>query len=363
MFKTKVSQYGSTVSHITLSNYKEYEDLLDQLKKDFVKEWRQSASIHDSLNVSSDNFERLRTLGAGTFGRVILVKYKYDNNYYAMKILEKAKLVKMKQVQHTFSEKRILECVHFPFIIRLELFYQDNCNLYFVFPFLIGGELFTHLKRFGRFEEKLARFYAGQITLALEYLHHMDCIHRDIKPENILLDRSGYLKLTDFGFAKIIQGRTWTLCGTPEYLAPEIIACKGYGMAADWWSLGVLVYEMAAGYSPFATKYPTKMYEKIISGRYKFPNHFSLDLKDLISHLLQNDLTRRYGNLKRGATDIKTHKWFKGFDWMLLLNRKILPPYTPQIQNNIDASNFDQYEEIEIKTMKNDEFYNEFKDF
>ena len=221
--------------------------------------------------------------------------------------------------------------------------YKEDRNLMMLMEFVPGGEIFSHLRKRGRFSFSMTRFYIASIVLAIQYLHAMDIVYRDLKPENLLLDERGYLKITDFGFAKIVPDRTWTLCGTPEYLAPEIITSKGHGKGVDWWALGILMFEMLAGYPPFFDENPFGIYQKILAGRIEFPRHFDAPAKDLERKLLSSDRTKRIGNLKNGAEDIKKHKWFKGFDFKALIEGKMQSEIVPDVKSAGDTNNFDKY--------------------
>lgn len=186
----------------------------------------------------------------------------------------------------------------------------------------------------------IKRFYASQITLMFEYLHNKNIIYRDLKPENLLIDKLGYLMLTDFGFAKEVTSRTYTLCGTPEYLAPEILLQKGHGKAVDWWCLGIIIYEMLVGIDPFNDDDPMRIYQNILETKIRFPSCFNKNAKSLVRHLLVKDLAKRYGNLKNGVKDIKEHRWFKEVNWEDTLKKNVKPPYFPKIKNDGDISNF-----------------------
>ncbi|KAK7576358.1 hypothetical protein V9T40_012644 [Parthenolecanium corni] len=195
----------------------------------------------------------------------------------------------------------------------------------------------------------VGNFYAAEIVIALDYLHARNIVYRDLKPENLLLDRDGHLKITDFGFAKKLTDRTWTLCGTPEYLAPEIIQSKGHNKAVDWWALGVLIYEMLAGYPPFFDDNPFGIYEKILAGKIEWTRFIDPIAKDLIKKLLVQDRTKRLGNMKNGVEDVKRHRWFKHIDWQDVYNKRLKPPIVPRITFEGDTRNFDEYPEIEWK--------------
>lgn len=337
----------------------QYSLYLRKLHQNFLDTWNEKS---DSDGKMSD-FERHKVLGTGAFGVVYLVRHITSGKYYAMKALEKERIVRLKQVEHSYYEKKILCGINFPFVVYMKYFFKDNVYIYFVLPFINGGEMFTHLRKMGKFEETAAKFYAGQVILALEYLHACELVYRDLKPENILIDRTGYIKITDFGFCKLIRGRTWTLCGTPEYLAPEIILSKGYGMSVDWWSFGVLVFEMSAGHPPFFASDPMRIYEKIVAGKYRCPGHFSNELKDLVSHILQVDSTRRYGNLRDGVLDFKNHKWFREIDWDSLLNSRVPAPFVPKVKSPGDTTNFDSFDEEKIRESPECLYEEEFADF
>ncbi|CAK3999774.1 cAMP-dependent kinase type 2 [Lecanosticta acicola] len=293
------------------------------------------------------DFQISRTLGTGSFGRVHLVQSKHNQRFYAVKVLKKAQVVKMKQVEHTNDERKMLQRCRHPFLITLWGTWQDSKNLYMVMDFIEGGELFSLLRKSQRFPNPVAKFYAAEVTLALDYLHSMNIIYRDLKPENLLLDRHGHIKITDFGFAKEVPDITWTLCGTPDYLAPEVVSSKGYNKSVDWWSLGILIFEMLAGFTPFwDSGSPLKIYENILKGRVKYPPYIHPDAQDLLGKLITADLTKRLGNLHGGSKDVMNHPWFAEVTWERLAKKDIDAPYVPPVRGGAgDASLFDKYPE------------------
>ncbi|MCJ1291725.1 camp-dependent protein kinase catalytic subunit [Xylographa carneopallida] len=313
------------------------------------------------------DFTMQRTLGTGSFGRVHLVQSKHNQRFYAVKVLKKQQVVKMKQVEHTNDERRMLQRVKHPFLVTLWGTFQDAKNLYMVMDFVEGGELFSLLRKSQRFPNPVAKFYAAEVTLALDYLHSMHIIYRDLKPENLLLDRHGHLKITDFGFAKEVPDITWTLCGTPDYLAPEVVASKGYNKSVDWWSLGILIFEMLCGFTPFWDGgSPMKIYENILKGRVKYPPYIHPDAQDLLQRLITPDLTKRLGNLHSGSKDVMQHPWFAEVTWDRLAKKDIDAPYVPPVKGGVgDASQFDKYpEETEqYGQMGDDPHGHFFKDF
>lgn len=281
-----------------------------------------------------------RTLGTGSFGRVHLARSKHNMRYYAIKVLAKEKVYRMKQVEHTNSERAMLARVQHPFIVNLWGTFQDSQNLYMIMDFVPGGELFTLLRKSQRFPNPVAKFYAAEVALALDYLHSQDIIYRDLKPENILISADGHVKITDFGFAKLVPDVTWTLCGTPDYLAPEIIQGKAYNKSVDWYALGVLIFEMLAGYPPFYTEssHPVHLYEKILNATVVYPNFFDPLAIDILGKFLSKDVSERYGNLKYGSKDIFGHAWFAEVVWEKLRRREIPAPYVPRIEGDGDSS-------------------------
>lgn len=306
------------------------------------------------------DLEIRQTLGVGAFGRVKLVKVKPEkvpkdgnpNQTYALKCLSKRGIVESGLQDHVVNEKNIMSELNHPFILTFYCAMQDDHHVYFLLEILLGGELFRTLRHEGQFPESWSRFYAASVMLAFCQIHSKKIAYRDLKPENLVMDADGYLKVVDFGLAKKLEeGKTWTLCGTPDYLAPEVILNEGHDWAVDYWALGVLIYEMTAGTPPFYAEDPMEVYEKILSGHVSIPAHFSRGLGDLVKKLLKTYQSKRLGRTKGGASSVMKQKWFSGFDWNALLARELAVPVKPDVNNLEDASNFDEYPEDEDEDL------------
>lgn len=295
-----------------------------------------------------DDFEVLRLLGKGTFGRVYQVRNQDNSRIYAMKILSKKLIVKKKEIAHTIGERNILvrtSAAASPFIVGLKFSFQTPTDLYLVTDYMSGGELFWHLQKEGRFSEDRAKFYIAELVLALEHLHDNDIVYRDLKPENILLDANGHIALCDFGLSKANlnnDGTTNTFCGTTEYLAPEVLLDEsGYTKMVDFWSLGVLIFEMCCGWSPFYADNTQQMYKNIAFGKVRFPKEvLSQEGRSFVKGLLNRNPKHRLGALN-DARELKEHPFFQDIDWNLLKSKNIPPPFKPHLLSETDTSNFD----------------------
>uniref|UniRef100_A0A4W6FKH5 cGMP-dependent protein kinase n=1 Tax=Lates calcarifer TaxID=8187 RepID=A0A4W6FKH5_LATCA len=301
-------------------------------------------------SVSLSDFNIICTLGMGGFSRVELVQLKNDpNRSFALKVLKKRHILDTSQQGHILSERRIMMEAHSPFIIRLYRTFRDPKYLYMLLEACLGGELWTLLRDRGSFDDGTTRFYTGCVIEALAFLHSRGIIYRDLKPENIILDHRGYAKLVDFGFAKKVGlgKKTWTFCGTPEYVAPEIILNKGHDSSADCWSLGILVFELLSGSPPFSGSDPMKTYNIILRGidMIEFPKKITKSAANLVKRLCRDNPSERLGNQKNGVKDIQKHKWFEGFNWDGLRQGTIDSPYTPTVDGPLDNSNFDYFPE------------------
>jgi serine/threonine protein kinase len=273
------------------------------------------------------------------------VREKQTNEMFALKVLKKDNIIKRNQVEHTRTERSVLGYVKHPFIVGLNMAFQSKDKLYFVLDYCAGGELFFHLGKVGKFSEQRACFYAAEITLAIAYVHNLDIVYRDLKPENVLLDSRGHVRLTDFGLSKegISNSSSGanSFCGTPEYLAPEILNRQGHGRAVDWWSLGALLYEMLTGLPPFYCRDREKLFEKIRRGTLEYPKYLSPRAQVILRGLLTKDPRRRLGSGPNDAEDIKVQEFFSELNWEKLMKGDIPPPWDPQINGSMDTSQFD----------------------
>jgi cGMP-dependent protein kinase len=312
----------------------------DQIERKLLNEKFSSVQLSDLCIIA--------TLGVGGFGRVELVQISNDpKRSFALKQMKKSQIVETRQQQHIMSEKEIMSEANSDFIVKLYKTFKDRKYLYMLMEACLGGELWTILRDRGHFDDATTRFYTGCVVLAFDYLHTRNIIYRDLKPENLLLDANGYVKLVDFGFSKKLQSgrKTWTFCGTPEYVAPEIILNRGHDISADYWSLGVLMFELLTGTPPFAGADAMLTYNIILKGidAIEFPRNILRNATALIKKLCKDNPAERLGYQRGGINEIQKHKWFDGFHWEALRKRNLSPPIVPFIQNVTDTRNFDDY--------------------
>ncbi|KAJ7179344.1 Pkinase-domain-containing protein [Mycena filopes] len=312
------------------------------------------------------DFEFLKLIGRGTFGKVFQVRKKDTKRIYAMKVLSKKEIVAKKEVAHTIGERKILQrSLESPFLVGLKFSFQTDADLYLITDFKSGGELFWHLQRETRFSEERARFYIAELILALEHLHKYDIVYRDLKPENILLDATGHVALCDFGLSKPdlrSDELTTTFCGTTEYLAPEMLLDElGYSKIVDFWSLGVLLFEMCCGWSPFYAEDTQQMYKNICFGKIRFPKGaINEDGKQFVKQLLNRNPKHRLGAV-RDAEELKEHPFFSSIDWAALARKQVTPPFKPIVESDESTANFDEIftsanlQEVGIADMDLDE--------
>ncbi|KAJ3004018.1 UNVERIFIED_CONTAM: Ribosomal protein S6 kinase beta-1 [Siphonaria sp. JEL0065] len=298
--------------------------------------------LENKQKVGVDDFERLKVIGQGGYGKVFLVRKKETQTIYAMKVLKKATLViHTKTVEHTKNERSILSQLAHPFIVKLHYAFQTTEKLYLILQYAPGGELFSHLANQRMFDEDMASFYIGELLLALEHLHGLGIIYRDLKPENVLLDEVGHVLLTDFGLSKVAL-ETRTVCGTIEFTAPEVldVQCE-YGPAVDYWSLGVMLYDMLTGRPPFSGNNRKKVMEQILKQKVTFPPYLTSYAKDLLNKLLKKNPVQRLGSGPTGTQEIKSHSYFRKLNWKQLAARELEPPITPEVSGSLDTRNFD----------------------
>ena len=296
-----------------------------------------------------DMMEKVGILGEGAFGRVSLVKRKDQSRgpncrTYALKAMQKKLIQDNRLEEHTLNEVKCMRMLNHSVILKLYGAYQDSKYLYLIIELCQGGEMFAYLREMDCFKEKDAKFYAAAVTLGFQEMHSKNICYRDLKPENLLMDAKGFLKICDFGLAKIVKDKTFTLCGTPDYLAPEIITSAGHNKSCDYWALGILIYEMIVGEVPFYADDPMSIYQLILRHHISFPYKMSRQCKDIINKLLESNPSKRLGNLKGRTKDIIKHKWFQGFNFQALVeqNEKAFNiPIKPTVTDSCDTSNFD----------------------
>uniref|UniRef100_A0A8D0C9I0 Serine/threonine-protein kinase Sgk1 n=1 Tax=Scleropages formosus TaxID=113540 RepID=A0A8D0C9I0_SCLFO len=302
------------------------------------------SSLGEETQVKPSDFDYLKIIGKGSFGKVLLARHKENAKYYAVKVLQKKIILKKKEQKHIMAERSVLlKNLQHPFLVGLHYSFQTTDKLYFVLDYVNGGELFYHLQRERVFLEPRARFYIAEMASALGYLHSLHIIYRDLKPENILLDSEGHIVLTDFGLCKeglAPNGTTSTFCGTPEYLAPEVLQKQPYDHTVDWWCMGSVLYEMLYGLPPFYSRNTAEMYNNILHKPLVLKPNVSNAGRALLEGLLQKDRTQRLG-AQDDFMEIKAHAFFSPINWDDLVAKKISPPFVPTVTGPTDLCHFD----------------------
>ncbi|XP_077239308.1 serine/threonine-protein kinase AtPK2/AtPK19-like [Tasmannia lanceolata] len=330
-----VSVTGETVGEI------EEPSLVDAVEKPFVDA---NPLTVKNQGVGLEDFEVMKLVGQGAFGKVFQVRKKGSSEIYAMKVMRKDKIMEKNHSEYMKAERDILTKIDHPFIVQLRYSFQTKYRLYLVLDFVNGGHLFFQLYHQGLFREDLARIYTAEIISAVAHLHANGIMHRDLKPENILLDAEGHAMLTDFGLAKQFEANTRSnsMCGTVEYMPPEIVLGKGHDKSADWWSVGILLFEMLTGKPPFCSGNRGKIQQKIIKDKIKLPAFLSSEAHSLLKGLLQKDASKRLGSGLGGSDEIKLHKWFKSINWKKLDAREIQPSFRPNVAGKQCIANFEE---------------------
>ncbi|TMW57360.1 hypothetical protein Poli38472_003285 [Pythium oligandrum] len=304
-------------------------------------------AVPDAPPMTPQDFEYLKVIGVGGMGRVVLVRNRRDEKLYAMKVVSKRSVRENNWMDKVQSERDVLGGTHHDSLVHLRWAFQTKSSLFLVMDYCPGGELSSHLQNAERFTEEVALFYAAEVVLALEHLHRHGIIYRDLKPENILLTAEGHIKLVDFGLSKFgiteATAGANSICGSYEYVAPEVFSSRGYGIAVDWWSFGAVLYEMLTGLPPWYNENPNTMRKRVLTKPLSFPSHVSPDARDLLRTLLCRDPERRLGS-RDGSLEIKRHAFFRSIDWQLITFREVVPPIRPceSEESIVNATNFDE---------------------
>lgn len=295
----------------------------------------------------------MKTIGVGTFGNVRLCKLDgLEERPFAIKIMSKSKLIQCEMLEGVMNERQILQdFVRHPFVMQLYKTYADDAYIYMLQEFVPGGDMFLHLQVSHRLSRDAAQFHTAQIVLVFEYLHSIGVVYRDLKPENLLISQTGYLKVADFGFSRRIAlgEKLRTKCGTPEYLAPEIIKDGTYGFEVDWWALGILIFEMLVGHTPFYGDTSQQTFTNIMSGQVAFPPDIDHVTRDIVMRFLRGNPAERFGCFQEGAVTVKRHRFFQGIVWSQLYQGNIPAPLVPKLDSPFDSRYFEEYTEEECQ--------------